>query len=370
MNLARLLLLSSLLCVCLARGLPAQAPPRVMLGYYSAIGGPEVHKLPLGRLTHISHAFLAVDAQGKLVQAEQVPDMKVTAAAHREGVKVLLALGGGKTAEGLTHLVKDKQALANYVRAVVRAAAENDYDGIDLVWESPNNRATRTGFVALVRLLRSELDDAARTRGRDAPYLLTAMVPPSGHLGKWIDTGAVVGKLDWLNVAAYDMSGPWERTAGHHAPLLPSPHDPEKGWRSVSHAMKYWHAERGAPKHKLVLGVPLYGRALPVQKVHEPLDPAKQDQHGALPFAKVQSMIADGWVAMWDRDSKAPWLQPRAQGKNPLLVCYDDRNSIDAKAKWAQQQQFRGLYFWAIHQDRMPDGTHWLINAANQAWPR
>ena len=54
----------------------------------------------------------------------------------------------------------------------------------------------------------------------------------------------------------------------------------------------------------------------------------------------------------------------------PVLISYDDRNSIHGKAIWAQEQGYRGLFFWAIHQDRMPDDRHWLIDAANKAWPK
>ncbi|MEM8864883.1 MAG: glycosyl hydrolase family 18 protein, partial [Planctomycetota bacterium] len=165
----------------------------------------------------------------------------------------------------------------------------------------------------------------------------------------------------------YDMAGPWSRTAGHHAPLRPSPLDPQRSWRSVAAAMAYWSEDRGVPREKLVVGIPFYGRAYPVDEPFAELDPAKRKQHGTLTFTQVRSLVGKGWPAEWDAASQSPWLSP-PDGKR-LLIAYDDRNSVDKKAKWAQKQGYRGLFYWALHQDRMSDGTHWLLRAANRAWP-
>ncbi|TWT36948.1 Chitinase B precursor [Posidoniimonas corsicana] len=360
-----------ILATALACATPAtaQRTPRVFLGYYAAIGDLPIEQIPWRQLTHVSHAFLAVDSDGELVENDLVPSKRLTEAAHQNRVRVLLSLGGGKTAEGLTKIAQSPERLEAYAKSVTAAAIDNGYDGVDIDWESPHNQQTMEGFARLVKLLRGELDAAARRSRRRTPYLLTAAVPPSNHLGKWFDTGAIASRIDWFNVMAYDMSGPWERTAGHHAPLFPSPKDPERSWRSVQSAMEYWHKDRGVPKGKLIVGLPMYGRALPVSKPLEPLDPAKRQQHGALDFRKVRELVGQGWPAMWDHDSHAPWARPPAQRKSPLLICFDDRNSIDEKSKWAQQQGYRGLSFWAIHQDLMPDGAHWLLQSAYRAWP-
>ncbi|TWT78189.1 Chitinase A1 precursor [Posidoniimonas polymericola] len=347
----------------------AQRTSRVFLGYYAAISELPIEEIPWARLTHACHAFLAVDAEGQMVENPLVPSQTFTDAAHEHGVTPLLSLGGGKTAEGLTKLAESDDAIRAFAKKVVEAVVANNYDGVDIDWESPSDQRTMEGLVLLVKSLRSGLDQAAAKANRTKSYLLTAAVPPSNHLGKWFDVGAVASRLDWLNVMCYDMSGPWERTAGHHAPLFPSQKDPERGWRSVQAAMEYWRKERGVPKEKLLVGVPMYGRALPVSKVFEPLDPAKRKQHGALSFTRVRELVGQGWPAMWDYDAHAPWLRPKEQQDSPLLICYEDRNSVHDKAEWAAKEGYRGMFFWAIHQDKMPDGTHWLLRAANKAWP-
>jgi chitinase len=59
---------------------------------------------------------------------------------------------------------------------------------------------------------------------------------------------------------AYDFHGKWERETGHNAPLYAPSSDSE--WRkqlSVDHAASMW-VKLGAPKDKLVIGMPTYGR--------------------------------------------------------------------------------------------------------------
>ena len=66
--------------------------------------------------------------------------------------------------------------------------------------------------------------------------------------------------LDFINLMAYDFHGKWERETGHNAPLYAPSSDSE--WRkqlSVDHAASMW-VKLGAPKDKLVIGMPTYGR--------------------------------------------------------------------------------------------------------------
>ncbi|MEM6798487.1 MAG: glycoside hydrolase family 18 protein [Planctomycetota bacterium] len=364
------MLLRSLLLLAIIFGfwpVATAEPSRLSVGYFASFVDNEVDKIPWRHLTHICHAYLKTDDKGGLLTDEAIPNKDLTSQAHEKGVRVLLSLGGGRTTTGLERVTASRESLVGYVKSVIKLVAENDYDGVDIVWEFPRNKASRNGFVALIAYLRVGLDAQAKADGRSEPYLLTAAVSPSAFFGKWIDVGAVLGRVDWFHVLTYDMTGPWSKTAGHHAPLTPSPTDPERAWRSVSQAMAYWHKDRAAPKEKLVVGVPMFGRALPVTEPFAPLDPKKRKQHGTLAFAQIRELAGKGWPAEWDPACQAPWLH--APQKKPLLIAYDDRNSVDKKAKWAKAEGYRGLFFWAIHQDRMSDGTHWLLRAADKAWP-
>jgi chitinase len=340
---------------------------RLAIGYYANFGDLPVEQIPFRSLTHLVHAFLRTDDAGKLVTTDAVPNPALVNLAHKNGVQVLVCLGGGRTVQGLEKVTADPALLEQFVASVVKLVTAAGYDGVDLAWEFPRNRTTGTGFTTLLAALRQALDAAAKAKQRQ-PYLLTAMLPGNSFFGDWIAAEQVSPLVDWLEVQTYDFSGPGDTLAAHSSGLFPAKRDPERRWRSVSHAMEYWSVERKVPKQKLVVGLPLFGRTMPVAKPYADLDPRSTKQHGVLGYNQIRTLVdKEQWTAEWDADSMVPWLsEPKQKGP---VVAYDDRNSIHKKAVWAKEQQYRGMYYWALHQDRMPDGKHWLIDAANSAWP-
>lgn len=356
-----------------------------MVGYLATFGSLPVEEVPWKSLTHVCHAFLRVDADGKLVKTEAMPNAALTAEGRKNGVPVLLTLGGGNTVRGLEKVITSQAGIDALAKQVVQVVADGAYDGIDLCWQYPRNKATGEGHAKLLSALRDQLNAEAKLAKRTKPYLLTTVVTASPFVGQWVDVKSVGSVVDWISVAAYDMSGPWSQYAGHHAPLFGSSNDPEKDSRSVASAMRYWES-RGAAKEKLVMGAPMFGRLMPVGEPHAELDPEATSGHRAMNFSAVRKLAGKSWLASWDEECRAPWLskpQPKKKEKpsSPLttvapdteqdrqIISYDDRNSIDAKATWARGQGYRGMYFWFLHQDRMPDGRNWLVDSATRAWP-
>ena len=228
------------------------------------------------------------------------------------------------------------------------------------------NHESKRGFTALTESLRAGLDGLETRSNRGRHYELTATISGNDFFGQWLDDGVLRENFDQLHIMTYDMAGPWSRYAAHHAPLHPSETDPERQWRSVEASVMYWHRRRRIPKQKLCIGIPLYGRQFPVHRPFVPLDPATKDEHKILSFRDLRELNRAGWTTQWDPDMKVPWLfAPNGQS----IVALDDRNSVREKATWARVQNLGGLYFWALGQDRMADGTCWLVREAIQAWP-
>ena len=52
------------------------------------------------------------------------------------------------------------------------------------------------------------------------------------------------------------------------------------------------------------------------------------------------------------------------------MIGYDDAESVAIKTEWAMKQGFRGVFFWQVDADRLPDGTNPLQEASHREWEK
>lgn len=97
---------------------------------------------------------------------------------------------------------------------------------------------------------------AIRLHLPDDRYILSAALPAGQWALQHIDLYKAQDYLDLLNLMAYDFTGPWSQTSGHHAQLFPG----NPGEASGSVAVDYV-ISTGFPATKILLGVPVYGRS-------------------------------------------------------------------------------------------------------------
>ena len=106
-------------------------PPRVVLGYYpSWVAHPDAKEIRYDRFTHLAHAFVKADAQGRLKEDKAIPHREVLRRAHEKGVKVLLSLGGAGSAKTFRAIARDDETRARYVDAVAALIRDSGYDGV------------------------------------------------------------------------------------------------------------------------------------------------------------------------------------------------------------------------------------------------
>ena len=72
-----------------------------------------------------------------------------------------------------------------------------------------------------------------------------------------------------------------------------------------------------------------------------------------------------GWTRLWDAETVNPWL---LAPDHKAVIGYDDAESVAAKTEWAMKKGFRGVFFWQVAADRLPDGSNPLQEAARKAW--
>jgi chitinase len=338
----------------------AKPPEKVFVGYL--YGQPT--NIDFSLYTHICHAFITAGPDGKLNTGRNIPDPNLVKEAHKHNVKVLLSLGGWGWDDQFAAIVKDKEAEDRYLKAVVAMVDTNDYDGIDLDWEYPDSADEVPGFERLTRRFQTELGTIAAKKMR--PMLITMAASANPGTLCWLDTAFLLETMDWINVMTYDMAGDWTSYAGHNAPLFSSSRQPDNTPRSLEKTIRYLLDERKLPPSRIALGIPLYGRGFGVK---EPYGSTKGAPRTRIPgggnYANLKKLMDErGWTRQWDDETKTPWLLAPDRS---AVVGYDDVESVTAKTKWANKLGLRGVFFWQIHADRLPDGSHPLQQAAHKA---
>jgi len=123
-------------------------------------------------LTHVNHAFAWPNADGSISSAEASVDTALINATHRAGRKVLLSFGGAGATQTTNFAIVagDSIRRQTFINNVVARLSAYHYDGIDLDWEGPANRADQANEVTLVRQLRDTF------RALNSPWLITMAI--------------------------------------------------------------------------------------------------------------------------------------------------------------------------------------------------
>jgi chitinase len=343
----------------LLRAAAAESPHtnKVFVGYLYRTPG----HINFSLYTHLCHAFITADADGRVRTNRNVPSRDLTAQAHQAGVKVLISLGGWGWDEQFAAMMKNQQAEDRYVGAVIEMVDAFDYDGIDLDWEYPDTADEVVGFERLSRRFRRQLDELSEKKGR--PMIQTMAASCNPNTLKWLSNQLLLDTMDWVNVMTYDMAGEWTDYAGHHSPLFASSKQPGAP-HSTELTIKYLIA-RGMPAHRLALGIPLYGKGFAVSEPYASTKdvgdrrPPRDGNYGALDRMQKEQ----GWVRQWDDQTKNPWL---IAPDGSAVIGYDDSESIALKTEWAMKLGLRGVFFWQIGADLLPDGSNPLQETSRE----
>lgn len=183
--------------------------------------------------------------------------------------------------------------------------------------------------------------------------IAVAVVESSASLS--YDIPNVANNVDFINLMTYDLHGFWDGITGNNAPLYAGSADITSYQKqlNVDSIVKYWIAQ-GAPKDKLIVGIPLYGKSFTLTNsanygVGAPVSGAGNAgnfiaEGGFLPYNEICYNIKNSVFARyWDNTQKVPY----AVGGNQW-VGYDDSESIAYKINYIKDNNLGGAMFWSI----------------------
>jgi chitinase len=361
-------------------------------------------------LTHINYAFANVSADGRCFEAN-IPgegdawadyQRPVSAEESVDGIadawgeplngnfgqllklkakypklKVLLSVGGWTWSTYFSNAALTPESRAAFVASCIDlflkgnlpvldggsggpGSAAGVFDGIDLDWEWPNwpgepgnvlRPEDRQNFTALLAEFRTQLDAYGKQTGKH--YELTAFLPANpATMDAGYEGAKIFPYLDFATVQGYDFHGTWESITNQQSALrrpADSPDDPDF---TGDRAIKSWLA-RGAPRSKLVLGIPYYGRGWTGvtgggDGLFQPATgPAPATfEAGSEDYKKLAELARGDFKVYRDMRAGHAWLFD-----GTTFWTYDDPLVVLQKARYIRQERLGGAMVWSLDGD-------------------
>jgi chitinase len=273
-------------------------------------------------MTHINYAFghvsesfdgVKVDNESHLRQVVSLKQQKPT-------LQVLLSIGGWGSGR-FSEMAADATRRHAFAADCQRVVKEFGLDGIDIDWEYPTSAAAgisaspadTENFTLLMHDIRSAIGPSQ--------WLTLATVASADY----IDFRGIDPYVDLVNVMSYDMAN----APHHHSALYPSDYS---GRITTDEAVKA-HLAAGVPRHKLVVGMPFYGRG------------GKLMPRG---YDMWKAAASPDFTKRWDREGKVPFLE---NGDGIFVMGYENARSLAIKCDYVRSHGLRGAMYWSYDGD-------------------
>ncbi|XP_013790443.2 endochitinase-like [Limulus polyphemus] len=259
-------------------------------------------------------------------------------------LRLFLSVGGwGEGGEKYSQMVRQKERRDAFVKSALKWLLDLGFDGLDLDWEYPGSydrdghRTDKENFVKLVQIEKWMSPRGYATQGNFPNFDAFLL-------------GQVENYLDWINVMTYDLRVYWDGVADVHSPLYRRPFDTFAYENvNVNDGLYLW-VSMGAPKHKLVIGVPFYGKAFqllyPDQR-HQGAPTNNTFQKTLAYYEICKHVQSDGWIRQFDDIGKCPYVIYN----ETMWMGYEDEESIGIKLDYIRDHGFGGVMMWAVDLD-------------------
>jgi GH18 family chitinase len=272
-----------------------------------------VSEIQWDKITRIVYAFAKPNADGSLNTSDLTALDQLKEAAHANGVEIYYSVGGGGShSDNFPAIAADPEAREKLVNEVRQFLFEHCLDGVDMDWErwsSGDNQAERQAYLEIIKNIKAEIEPFGMGLSID--------VSASNWGGKHI-LDEVEDHVDYVQIMAYDFSGPWSDPGPHSSFEQSIGSGADEG----STGLAYWVNYRGFAKNKIILGVPFYGRDF-------------DNQGGAgITYSTILDMYPDAW--QYDKVDN---------------IYYNGLATMEQKAQYVKDEQYPGVMIWELAQD-------------------
>lgn len=255
---------------------------------------------------------------------------------HAQGGRVMVSVVAnlGDQMNNIRKIADNDKALTNMVNNLLNLCIENDYDGIDIDWETPGN----DGGEAYTKLMKKLYETF---KAYDENLLITSAIgagpwqPPKYNLQ---DSAKY---HDYINMMAYDMQG--GGVASFQNALYYKYKATVSGC-SIDETIDLYNSY-GIKNSQIIIGVPFYGRVLKGATTLW----GSGTWSDSINQTTINSYIKNGaYKVVYDEDCQVPYLY--SESKNEFIT-YENSRSIDAKWKYIALNGLAGMMAWQLTND-------------------
>ncbi|MBO3098751.1 glycoside hydrolase family 18 protein [Gelidibacter pelagius] len=329
-----------------------------IIGYAAGYEDYDFSKIDATKLTHINFAFANI-VDGKAAFELETDAAKIATLIglkeQNPDLKVLYSVGGWVWSDQFSTMAAYDESRKKFAVSCVELLKKHNFDGVDLDWEYPGQRAEDNDFRPSDKdnftLLLAEIRQALDVQGEkdNTHYLLTIATGADQTYIDHTNLGEAHKHLDFINVMCYDFYQGWMFQTGHHANLHPSDKEKYGGNSGVESIDR--HIEAGVPVEKLVLGIPFYGRQWEkVTPTEVPLYASANQGGYIISYWEILEKLKSGkYEKMYDESAQATYLWNPTEN---IFISYDTPKEIKLKADYIKEKGLGGAMFWEYSLDK------------------
>ncbi|GIZ47133.1 hypothetical protein CKM354_001023300 [Cercospora kikuchii] len=264
-------------------------------------------------------------------------------------MKTLLSIGGWTYSTNFPKPASTPEGRQTFATSAVKLLKDLGFDGLDIDWEYPQDATEATNAVLLLQAIRSALDEYASTlKLKVKPHFLLTVATAAGPANyEKLDIAGMDSVLDFWNLMAYDYAGSWDTMAGHQANLFKDTSNTNSTPFSTDQAVN-WYIQNGIESRKIVLGLPLYGRAFT-----NTIGPGTAYtgvgegswENGVWDY---KDLPQSGAKEFYDPVIGASWSYDEA---TKTMVSYDTPEMAQQKMEYIKEKNLGGAMWWEANGD-------------------